>query len=72
MALRHIPVLVEELLALLQPRRGGVYVDGTVGAGGTALSLLQEAGPKGRLIGINSDADDSTDTICCNCAQLFH
>ena len=49
MALRHIPVLVEELLALLQPRCGGVYVDGTIGAGGMALSLLQKAGPEGRF-----------------------
>ena len=60
MALRHIPVLVEELLALLQPRCGGVYVDGTIGAGGMALSLLQKAGPEGRLIGIDQDPEALT------------
>ena len=49
----HVPVLVDEVRALLQPERGGVFVDGTVGLGGHARMVL-DAGA-GRLIGIDRD-----------------
>lgn len=51
----HVPVLVDEVRALLQPERGGVFVDCTVGLGGHARMLL-EAGAS-RLIGIDRDPD---------------
>jgi 16S rRNA (cytosine1402-N4)-methyltransferase len=51
----HVPVLVDEVRALLAPERGGVFVDGTVGLGGHARMLL-EAGAS-RLIGIDRDED---------------
>ncbi|OHB74320.1 MAG: 16S rRNA (cytosine(1402)-N(4))-methyltransferase, partial [Planctomycetes bacterium RBG_16_59_8] len=49
----HEPVLVEEVLALLRPREGGVYVDGTLGCGGHARLVLERGG---RVIGIDWDA----------------
>ena len=36
----HVPVLFHEVMALLQPRPGGLYLDGTVGAGGHTAGLL--------------------------------
>jgi 16S rRNA (cytosine1402-N4)-methyltransferase len=52
---RHVPVLVEEVRALLEPARGGVFVDGTVGLGGHARMLLE--GGAGRLIGLDRDPE---------------
>jgi len=51
----HVPVLVDEVHALLQPERGGIFVDCTVGLGGHARMVL-EAGAT-RLIGIDRDTD---------------
>ncbi len=39
----HRPVLLREVLAALEPRDGGIYVDGTFGAGGYSRALLEAA-----------------------------
>jgi len=49
----HIPVLLNEVLAALSPKDGGVYVDGTFGAGGYAVAILEAADCK--VIGIDRD-----------------
>ena len=39
----HAPVMLREVLDILAPRDGGVYVDGTFGAGGYSEGLLEAA-----------------------------
>jgi 16S rRNA (cytosine1402-N4)-methyltransferase len=51
----HIPVLYEEVLAGLQVEAGGLYVDGTVGAGGHAQGMLRQSAPDGHLLGLDVD-----------------
>jgi 16S rRNA (cytosine1402-N4)-methyltransferase len=51
---QHLPVLVEETLALLDPRRGGIFVDATLGLGGHAEAILQASGSV-QLVGIDRD-----------------
>jgi len=53
---RHIPVLLKETVGFLEPERGGLFVDCTLGLGGHAEALL-EAGPDCRLIGIDCDPE---------------
>ena len=53
----HIPVLLDETLALLAPERGGIFVDGTLGGGGHAEAVLTRLPDSGRLIGIDRDWD---------------
>jgi 16S rRNA (cytosine1402-N4)-methyltransferase len=49
----HDPVMVGEVLEHLEPARGGIFVDCTIGLGGHARALL--AGGASRLIGIDRD-----------------
>lgn len=52
----HAPVMVEEVMEMLRPERGGLYLDGTLGGGGHAQALLQR-GQDARLIGVDRDPD---------------
>ncbi len=51
----HEPVMTAEVVTALDPSRGGLFVDCTVGAGGHARALLQ-AGAE-RLLGLDRDAE---------------
>ena len=51
----HVPVLLDEVRSLLQPERGGTFVDCTVGLGGHSRMLLESGAT--RLIGIDRDPD---------------
>lgn len=51
----HVPVMVAEVVELLAPGRGGLFLDCTVGPGGHARALL-EAGAT-RVIGLDRDGD---------------
>src|SRR4026208_2327089 len=55
MNLPHQPVLYKEIIHALQPRHGGRYVDGTVGAGGHARGILEACAPDGQLLGLDVD-----------------
>jgi 16S rRNA (cytosine1402-N4)-methyltransferase len=52
---RHIPVMLSEVLAALQPRDGDIVVDGTFGTGGYARAILDTASC--RVIAIDRDAE---------------
>ena len=51
----HTPVMADEVDGHLEPSRGGVYVDCTVGMGGHARRMLD--GGATRVIGIDRDSD---------------
>jgi len=51
----HVPVLLDEVVAALRPQPGQRFVDGTLGAGGHALALLEATAPDGELLGLDAD-----------------
>jgi 16S rRNA (cytosine1402-N4)-methyltransferase len=53
----HIPVLLQETIAGLAIRPEGIYVDCTFGGGGHSKAILEELGPKGKLIAFDQDED---------------
>ena len=53
----HRPVMPVEVVEALEPWRGGRMVDGTVGAGGHALRLLQAGGEGLVLLGLDRDPE---------------
>jgi 16S rRNA (cytosine1402-N4)-methyltransferase len=55
--LSHQPVLYNEIIHVLQPRRAGHYVDGTLGAGGHAWGILKASEPEGCLLGLDVDPE---------------
>ena len=57
MEFSHVSVLLEETIDQLHIRPDGIYVDGTLGGGGHACEVCRRLSEKGRLIGIDQDAD---------------
>ncbi|MCX8053456.1 MAG: 16S rRNA (cytosine(1402)-N(4))-methyltransferase RsmH [Armatimonadetes bacterium] len=53
----HTPVLKNEIIALLDPKPGGVYLDATLGGGGLGAEILERSGPDGLLLGIDRDPE---------------
>ena len=51
----HLPVMTDEVIQHLQPERGGLFVDCTVGLGGHARALLERGAS--RLLGLDRDQD---------------
>ena len=54
----HVPVLLDRVIDVLDPRPGQVIVDCTVGLGGHSAAILGRIGPGGRLIGMDLDDDN--------------
>ena len=51
----HLPVLVDEVLAMLAPAPGSLQIDATVGGGGHTERILEATDPDGRLLGLDAD-----------------
>jgi 16S rRNA (cytosine1402-N4)-methyltransferase len=49
---RHVPVLLDEVMRLLAPAAGGIFIDGTFGAGGYSRAILAKGA---EVIGIDRD-----------------
>jgi 16S rRNA (cytosine1402-N4)-methyltransferase len=47
--------MLDEVVAWLDPRPGGVIVDGTLGGGGHARALAERVSPKGRVVALDRD-----------------
>lgn len=54
---RHEPVMLREVIAGLDVRPGGRYVDCTLDGGGHAEAIMDAASPGGTLLGIDEDLD---------------
>lgn len=51
----HRPIMVEEILAVLDPKPGQIAADCTLGYGGHAQEILRRLAPGGRLLGLDVD-----------------
>jgi 16S rRNA (cytosine1402-N4)-methyltransferase len=51
----HVPVLLKEAIDFLAVKRGGTYLDATVGLGGHSLEIARRLGAPGHLIGFDKD-----------------
>lgn len=52
---QHVSIMVDEVLAALDPKPGERGVDGTLGYGGHATHILERLAPGGRLLGLDVD-----------------
>jgi 16S rRNA (cytosine1402-N4)-methyltransferase len=51
----HVPVLLKEAIDFLAIKRGGTYIDATVGLGGHSYEIARRLGAPGHLIGFDKD-----------------
>jgi len=51
----HVPVLLKEAIDFLAIKRGGTYIDATVGLGGHSFEIAKHLGAPGHLIGLDKD-----------------
>ena len=53
--MRHVPVMLDEVLEWLAPQPGMRLVDGTLGAGGHARALAERVTPGGEVLAFDRD-----------------
>lgn len=53
----HLPVLLNEVIKILDPKPGEFIIDGTIDGGGHAMEILKKIGSKGKLLGIDWDKE---------------
>ena len=51
----HVPVMSDEVVAMLAPVAGSRHIDATLGGGGHAERVLEASNPDGRLLGLDAD-----------------
>jgi len=51
----HLPVMIEEVAAMLAAMPGSLQIDATLGGGGHAERILEASDPDGRLLGLDAD-----------------
>lgn len=51
----HVPVLLNEVIDLLSPKKGGVYMDATLGGGGYTSNIAGQVGEEGKVLAIDAD-----------------
>ena len=56
MNFHHQPVLLDQVLRLLNPQPGEIYFDGTAGGGGHAAAVIERIGRRGRAILVDRDS----------------
>lgn len=54
---RHVPVLLQDAIRFLNVRRGGTYVDATLGFAGHSTAIARLLGPEGTLIAFDRDPE---------------
>ena len=57
MPVDHLPVLLREVLEVLDLHEGGTYIDATVGLGGHSEMIVKMIGQDGRVIGLDRDEE---------------
>lgn len=58
----HVPIMVQEVIASLNPTPGQIVVDCTLGYGGHAKQFIKRIGPTGKFIGLDCDGSQLTRT----------
>ena len=53
--MQHIPVLLQEVITTLAPKKNENFVDLTLGHGGHAAEILKKTAPEGKLLAIEQD-----------------
>ncbi len=54
----HIPVLLKEIVGILDTRPGEFFIDGTLGSGGHTAKIFEKILPNGKLLGVDLDKDN--------------
>jgi 16S rRNA (cytosine1402-N4)-methyltransferase len=53
----HIPVLLKEVVEILNPQSGEFFIDGTIGSGGHAVEIFEKTLPNGIFLGVDWDKE---------------
>ena len=55
MEYRHIPVMLKEVMEILDPKPGQNFIDCTLGGGGYSRAILDKLGDRGKVLAIDLD-----------------